>query len=227
MLFRSLVAKLDKEPSAAKSKKSNTNTSSKKQPLIIKSRKTIKLTPAQQKDMAGGKYSYMELIVRNVSVKVTPEQFRKLYNRKNLRTYFKMVTKGRKVVKAKKSIKKKIFKGKVYMLNMVISGKQMKGLNAGISSVGKVKKKTKFRMMKFAVKKAKKVKKKRGKKAKKAFKLLKRGGLFKAIFDKTVKKVYFNTKGNPTKTYFALVKIQPKKSKKAKKGKRGKVGGTR
>ena len=40
------------------------------------------------------------------------------------------------------------------------------------------------------MKKAKKVKKKREKKAKKAFKLLKRGGLFKAIFDKTVKKVY-------------------------------------
>ena len=210
-----LVAKLDKDPSAAKK---GTTVSANKQPLIIKGKKTIKLTPVQQKDMADGKYSYMELTVKNVSVKVTPDQFRKLYDKKNLKTYFKMVTKGRKVVRAKKSIKKKIFKGKVYMLNMVISGKQMEPLNAGIASVGKVKAKTKFKVMKFAVKKAKKAKKK-GKKAKKAFKLLKKGGLFNAIFDKAVKKVYFNTKGNPTKTYFGLVKIQPKKSKKAKKGK--------
>ena len=84
--------------------------------------------------------------------------------------------------------------------------------NVGIASVGKVKAKTKFKMMKLLGKKAK------GKKAKKAFSLLKKGGLYKASFDKKTKKVYFNTKGNLKKMYFGLVKIQPKK--KAKKARR-------
>ena len=87
--------------------------------------------------------------------------------------------------------------------------------NVGISSVGKVKAKTKFKMMKLL---GKKVKKAKGRKAKKAFRLLKKGGLYKASFDKKTKKVYFNTKGNLKKMYFGLVKIQPKK--KAKKGKK-------
>ena len=65
--------------------------------------------------------------------------------------------------------------------------------NVGIASVGKVKAKTKFKMMKLLGKKAKKAK---GKKAKKAFSLLKKGGLYKASFDKKTKKVYFNTKDN-------------------------------
>ena len=48
--------------------------------------------------------------------------------------------------------------------------------------------------------------------------MLKKGGLYKASFDKKTKKVYFNTKGNLKKMYFGLVKIAPKK--KAKKGKK-------
>ena len=64
----------------------------------------------------------------------------------------------------------------------------------------------------------KKVKKAKGRKAKKAFRLLKKGGLYKARFDKKTKKVYFDTKGNLKKMYFGLVKIQPKK--KAKKARR-------
>ena len=92
---------------------------------------------------------------------------------------------------------------------MVISGTQMKKLkNVGITSVGKVKAKTKFKMMKLLGKKAKKAK---GKKAKKAFRLLKKGGLYKASFDKKTKKVYFNTKGNFKKMYFGLVKIRSEK----------------
>ena len=127
-----------------------------------------------------------------------------------------LATKSKKFIKSK-ALKKKIFKGKVYMLNMVISGTQMKKLsNVGISSVGKVKAKTKFRMMKLLGKKAKKAK---GKKAKKAFSLLKKGGLYKANFDQKIGKVYFNTKGDLKKMYFGLVKIQAKKAKKAKKAK--------
>ena len=80
--------------------------------------------------------------------------------------------------------------------------------NVGIASVGKVKAKTKFKMMKLLDKKAKKAK---GRKAKKAFSLLKKGGLYKANFDKTTKKVYFNTKGNLKKMYFGFVKIRSEK----------------
>ena len=80
------------------------------------------------------------------------------------------------------------------MLDMMVSGKRIAKLNnVGIASVGKVKAKTKFKMMKLLGKKAKKAK---GRKAKKAFSLLKKGGLYKASFDKKTKTVYFNTKGN-------------------------------
>ena len=165
--------------------------------------------------MAEGKYSYMELTVKNITIKVTPEEFKNMYKANNLKTYFKVATKSKKFIRSKK-LRKKIFKGKVYMLNMVISGTQMKKLkNVGIASVGKVKAKTRFKMMKLF---GKKVKKARGRKAKKAFSLLKKGGLYKARFDKKEKKVYFNTKGNLKKMYFGLVKIQPKKkARKARK----------
>ena len=118
--------------------------------------------------MAEGKYSYMELTVKNISVRMTPEEFKSMYKANNLKTYFKVATKSKKFIKSK-ALKKKIFKGKVYMLNMVISGTQMKKLkNVGIASVGKVKAKTKFKMMKLL---GKKVKKAKGRKAKKAFSL--------------------------------------------------------
>ena len=179
-----------------------------KTPLIIKGSKTVKLTAEQQKGMSEGRYSYMELTVKNITVKVTPEEFKSMYKANNLKTYFKVTIKSKKFIKSK-ALRKKIFKGKVYMLNMVISGTQMKKLNnVGIASVGKVKAKTKFRMMKLLGKKAKKAK---GKKAKKAFSLLKKGGLYKASFDKKTKKVYFNTKGNLKKMYFGLVKIRSEK----------------
>ena len=97
-------------------------------PLLIKSSKTINLTAEQQKGMAEGKYSYMELTVKNISVRMTPEEFKSMYKANNLKTYFKIATKSKKFIKSK-ALKKKIFKGKVYMLNMVISGTQMKKLN--------------------------------------------------------------------------------------------------
>ena len=201
----------DKKPEPAKPAAPNAP-AAQKTPLIIKSSKAINLTADQQKGMAEGKYSYMELTVKNITIKVTPEEFKSMYKANNLKTYFKVATKSKKFIKSK-ALKKKIFKGKVYMLNMVISGTQMKKLNnVGIASVGKVKAKTKFKMMKLLGKKAK------GKKAKKAFSLLKKGGLYKASFDKKTKKIYFNTKGNLKKMYFGLVKIQPKK--KAKKARR-------
>ncbi len=184
-------------------------------PLLIKSSKTITLTPQQQKDMAEGKYSYMGLTVKNISVRMSPEEFKALYSAGNTKTYFKVATKSKKFIKSK-ALKKKIFKGKVYMLDMTVSGKRIAKLNnVGIASVGKVKTKTKFKMMKLLGKKAKKAK---GRKAKKAFSLLKKGGLYKASFDKKTKTVYFNTKGDLKKMYFGLVKIAPKK--KAKKAKR-------
>ena len=150
-----------------------------------------------------------------ITIKVMPEEFKSMYKANNLKTYFKVARKSKKFIRSKK-LRKKIFKGKVYMLKMVISGMQMKKLNnVGIASVGKVKAKTKFKMMRLL---GKKVKKAKARKAKKGFRLLKKGGLYKARFDKKTKKVYFNTKGNLKKMYFGLVKIAPKK--KAKKAKR-------
>ena len=62
-----------------------------KTPLIIKGSKTVNLTAEQQKGMAEGKYSYMELTVKNITVKVTPEEFKSIYKANNLKTYFKEI----------------------------------------------------------------------------------------------------------------------------------------
>ena len=63
--------------------------------------------------MAEGKYSYMELTVKNITIKVTPEEFKSMYKANNLKTYFKVATKSKKFIKSK-ALRKKIFKGKAH-----------------------------------------------------------------------------------------------------------------
>lgn len=225
-----LVARFEKDPNwkgdqnASKSGNAGVGDSGKgKGPLIIKSKKTIKLTPAQQAGMASDKYTYMQLTIKRVSIKMMPQQFKKLYKKSNLKTYFKLITKKKKKVVKSKAVRKKIYKKKIYMLKMVISGKQakkykVKAVDIGLPYAGKkIKKKTKFRIMRLYAKKIKKVKGRKGKR-KKPLILRKKGKLLKAKYDKKTKAVYFRTKGNLSKMYIALVKIQPKK--KAKKGKK-------
>ena len=77
--------------------------------------------------------------------------------------------------------------------------------------------------MRLYAKKIKKVKGRKGER-KKPLILRKRGKLLKAKYDKRTKTVYFRTKGNLSKMYIALVKIQPKKkAKKDKKANSNKV----
>ena len=79
-------------------------------------------------------------------------------------TYFKLITKKKKKVVKSKAVRKKIYKKKIYMLKMVISGKQakkykVKAVDIGLPYAGKkIKKKTKFRIMRLYAKKIKKVK---------------------------------------------------------------------
>lgn len=172
--------------------------------LIIDSENTIVLTPLQQKEMNEGKYSYMKLTVKKVSVKMMAEQFKALYNSADTASYFRVIAKSKHRVMSK-YWKKRIAGRFVYRIKLAVSGKEPDGyvtvsIKAGLPYVGKRPADgDKVYVMKLYREKIRK----KGR-IKKVF--VKKGSLIPGIYNEKEDAVLFERKNGLKKQYFAVVK---------------------
>ena len=173
-----------------------------RKPLIIRKSGIIRLTPKQQQDIVEGKYSYVELITKKVSLLIMPEQFSKLYKKGNVKTFLKVMTKSKKKV-ASKTLMRRIAGGKIFGIRFMVSGKlakkySVKPIKIGLPLKGKkLKNRAKVYIMRLSQPR---------KGAKAAEKFTVQGKLIKGIYDRKSGRVFFKTKQNVTKKYFAVLK---------------------
>lgn len=117
-----------------------------KKPLILKEGKKniIKLKKQAIEDLASGKCTYLEMVVKNVSLKIMSDGIEQLFKNKKNKNYFKVLRVKKNKLKMRKAEKKKIYGKYVYKLKLVIAGSKapaLKGSNftVGIPYKGKVK----------------------------------------------------------------------------------------
>ena len=173
-------------------------------PLIIRKSSIIRLTPKQQQDIADGKYLYVEMITKKVSFTIMPEQFSRLYKQGKVNTFLKVLTKSKKKV-ADRKLLRKIANGKIFGIKFTVSGKlakkfSVKAVRIGLPFQGK---KLKNRA-KVYIKTLSLIRKKKGGTAVKKF--VGRGKAIKGVYDRKSGMVFFKTKQNINKKYFAVLK---------------------
>lgn len=163
-------------------------------PIKLEEKKGSKLSIGKEveKKLAEGKIEYLELIVKEASIKLSPENFKSVYAEGKGNSYFKVrILNKNKAGLSKKA--EKIVKGKkIYALKLVVSGKSIKRL----------KEKTEISLPYKAPKKSKKA-------GFYAVDLSNRNKLIKAKYDKASKKLVFMSKN--IGKYGITTKIKAKK----------------
>lgn len=100
--------------------------------LVLNNKKMVRPTDKQLSDVIAGKYTYIELIVGAVSLKLMPKDVKALFKEGKGKSYLKVGKSGKEEIK-KLNLKKKISEKDIFKPELMISGKKVTSFKKKIS----------------------------------------------------------------------------------------------